>query len=256
MSRMNCRPRRPQHIPQMSCCPPPPCNLCPPQNMPQCPPCCPPPTIPCCTPSCPPQCETPAFPNCCPPICPPSCQPVCSPPCPPQCDCSLSKVAPLVGCCGREMQRCMPERLYVSGLPGGICTPLTLTGIESSREQPCINLRSGCRGPSPVIAEVTVPLIAWVCDANGCTHCGSTQIVLCVKMPSSCATCDGAFLANACVRLIESCRSCEPIFNVRLSVSAEVYMIRTNPCVNPCNPSNQCCFPQKPMFPQPFYPTW
>lgn len=257
MSQMNCRPNRPRHIPQTPLCLPQQCH--------------PAALLNCCMPACPQRCGTPALPTCCPPDCSSSCAQICPqqcdccpPPCPPTCtqrrDCcptSLRQNAPLIGCCGRESQRCIPETLCVTGLPTGICTPITLTAIEASRDQPSVNLRKDCRGPSPIIAEVSVPLIAWVCDANGRTHCGYTQVVICVRMPAPCAACDGAFLANACVRLIESCRSCEPVFNVRLEVSAEVYMIRVNPCANSCaNPSNPCCFPQKPLFPQPFYPTW
>lgn len=230
MSCINCRSGRPQHTPRIPFCPPPPCPF-PQPGAPGCPPCNE-------MPICPPPCRVP-------PPCPPC---PCPAPCPP------GQASPIIACRGRETQRCMTETICVSGLPGDLCAPFTLQGLEVSQEQPTVNIRRHCGGPSPVVAEVTVPLIAWVCDAVGRTHCGVSQIVICVRMPSSCAACNGVFLANACVRLIETgCSRSGPVFDVRLEVMAEVFLILANPCANR---SALCRFPQKPMFPQPCFPCW
>ena len=158
--------------------------------------------------------------------------------------------APHVVCCGREEQRCMPSTICVSGLPACVCMPLQLIAIEQTCAQPEVCLRPQCRGPWPMVAEVTIPLKAWVCDAQGCTHCGEAEVTVCVNMPSSCCGQEGALLAAACIRLFETgAASCDARFCVRLQVSVEVYLVGVQQCrrPDPC----ACVFPQLPLYPQP-----
>ncbi len=147
----------------------------------------------------------------------------------------------------------MPYCLTVSGLPRGLCGPLRLVAVEAIAEQPSVCIKQDCRGPSPYVAEVTIPMLAWVCDARGCTHCGNTQVTVCCRLPPGCANARGSLMAAAEVRLADGgCPSCVPTFDVRLQVCVEVYMVRMEPCGSKegkkCPP-----FPPKPMYPQPHW---
>ncbi len=207
--------------------------------------CCKSACMPCkeCLPPCPPP-----MPPCPPPPCPP-------PPCPPPPGPETCRPMPRVICSGREAQRNLHACIAVSGLPCNICGPLRLLGLESTGEKPDVRLLEDCRGPSPWIAEVTIPLLAWVQDATGCTHCGQTQVKAYCSMPSCCDHASAALVACAEVRLVDACGlSCTPEFEVRLQIFVEVYVVRVEPCK--CHRKKECAlFPQMPMYPQPaWYP--
>lgn len=196
----------------------------------------------CCKSECMPctPCEEP------PPFCPP-CQPPIHP-----CQESCSPM-PHVICSGREAQRNFHACVVVSGLPCGICGPLRLMALEPAKKEPCVRILEDCRGPSPFVAEVLIPLVAWVQDSTGCTHCGHTQVKAYCSMPSCCDRASGALVALADVRLVDVCGlSCIPEFEVRLQIFVEVYMVRIEPCKHlrkkECMP-----FSSMPMYPQ---PTW
>lgn len=256
-------PSWPQNIAGSGCCPRccrQPC-CCPPP-MPSCPPVCceprcstpfPPPCPSPCPPPCPPRYSTPCPPPCIPP-CPPPCPTPCRnrPTCRPRCQMPCSRSAtPYVVCCGRESNRCLSERMCVSGC-GGFCPPFTLTGLEVADSQLLTCVQRRARGPSPELVEVTIPLIAWVCDAHGCTCCGSSQISVCVRMPTCCLSNDGTLMASACLRLINAGQACDGLsFCVRLEVLVEVYLVRIDS--SSCRP-NLCPPLNLPMFPQPRFP--
>ena len=196
------------------------------------------------------------------PCCNPCCEPCCEPPrccepsrcCePPRC-CTPTPCRPLPSAqiCGRESQRCLSARLRVTGLPRGACGPWTLAGLETSCEEPCVRVRRNCRGPSSFVAEVTVPLTAWVCDANGCRHAGNTEVVICVRISDACGCGPGSLMASADVRLQDpGCPSPCLTFDVRLAVFAEVFRIWVGSCGR--ERGNECRFDSRPMFPQPWW---
>lgn len=204
-------------------------------------------------PSAPCACQAPRPPCTMPSACPPPCP--CPPPlidlCPPSCK-TPRFLVPRVVCSGRIAKRCIEESLTVCGLPCGICPPLRLIGLETACQEPSVCLIEDCCGPSPIVAEVTIPLMAWVCDAIGQTYCGQTQVTVCCGMPGGCAREDGLLVATADVRLHDpGCCVCGTVFTVRLQVCVDVYMIR----MSPCGPKTGCrmpfASPSLPMYPQP-----
>lgn len=196
----------------------------------------------------------PCPPNPCPPPSNDCCWP--EPPCPPQRPdrCGPKWLLPRVVVSGQFSQRCMPECLRVSGLPCGLCPPFTILGIEPTCEQPSVRIQEDCWGPCRFVAEVTIPLTVWVCDGCGQKHCGIACITICVRMQGLSRDRCGNFLAAARVRLVDpGCPMNTPVFNVRLSVVAEVYMVRLEPCGQKDRCEKRCHFPDKPFYPQPFY---
>jgi len=198
-----------------------------------------------------PCCPLPSLPEsapCCDPCCEP-CRDVCREPCripQPSSRCA----GPQVVCCGQESQRFHPARLCVTGLPQGLCQPLRLVCVEPGNEEPCIAVKRNCSGPFPMVAEVTVPLVVWVCDARGRKCSGCAKTVICVNIPARCGCDQGIFMASADVRLADpGCPACQPVFDVRLQTRAEVYLVRLEPCGRTCQ--RECLFPQLPMYPQP-----
>lgn len=241
-----CRPKWPQNMTNVAQSMTQPCR---PLPAPSCRKICCEPIIPPCKPSCPemPTC----LPSCeCPPICEP-CVPRCN--CRPHpCKPPMKPSTPYVICCGRESDRCLSKEICITGLDCcGLCPPLMLKGLEVSQSKPDVCIKRCARGPSSALAEVTIPLTAWVCDSNGRVCCGESQITVCVRMPNSCICSDGMLMASACIRLIDAGGvRCEPIFCVRLELLVEVFLVRVNPCQ--CK-NNQCQMPSLPMFPQPHY---
>ena len=155
-------------------------------------------------------------------------------------------------CRAREEQRRLPVRLDVSGLPCGLVGPVQLLALEPDGGQPTVRVREDCFGPTPQIAEVSIPLIAWVRDAAGCTHCGRTEAVVCVSLPRGCCRGPGTFCAEASVRLVESECSCTSVFEACVSVRVEVYMVRMEPAS--CGSDRGCPCPRPspmPMYPEP-----
>ncbi|MCL1963754.1 MAG: hypothetical protein FWF69_01660 [Firmicutes bacterium] len=175
------------------------------------------------------------------------CEPCCEPSprfCPPR------GPAPRVQCCGRVSRRSVPATICVTGLPCGVCGPWTLLALEPTCEEPCVRIKHNCRGPSPTVAEVVVPLIAWVCDANGCRHAGCAEAVICVSIARACACAHGAFMATADVRLQDAgCPVCGPTFEVRLRVCAEVFVVWMDSCGR--RAECDCFFDNRPFYPQP-----
>ncbi len=192
-------------------------------------PCCQPPRIidePCCEPACPMRRK----PACCEPACPPryeqiNCQRECEPPWPPPCPPPSRLV--LVGSLD---QRCLPERLSVTGLPMGLLEPLTLVGVEQSCDAPTVCVKETRRGPAAVVAEVRIPLVAWVRDRRGRVCAGYTQFTACVPLPRGCVCQPGAYVAEAQVRLVNGGPpvTC-PTFDVRLAVCVQVFMVQMPP---------------------------
>ncbi len=205
---------------------------------------CPPPKPVCCDP-CPPQRV------CCDP-CPPP-QPVCCDPCPPQrvCfdPCGPRCAEPRLIRCARLDRRCMSESLIVSGLPAGLCEPMALIGVEICGDVTVRMLHSAC-GPSPAVAEVTVPLTAFVRDARGCTYTGCTSLIVCCHLPCACQRTGGPLVAAARVRLIDGGCSIRATFDARLDVSIEVFAVESEPCGASCPRDWQS--PQN-FYPQPHY---
>ena len=185
----------------------------------------------------------------------PCCEPCCEPPpcCPPPrcCPSSPCRAQPRAQVCGRDSRRCLPACLTVTCLPCGLCGPFTLLAVEPCGE-PAVQIRRTCRGPSPFVAEVTIPLTAWVCDGSGCRHAGSAEAVMSVRISEACACGPGTLMASADVRLQDpGCPSRCPTFDARLAVCAEVFRI----CMGPCGRErgNERCFDTRPMFPQPWW---
>ncbi len=266
MYEMNRRPKRPSHKDPWPSrreppCPPPrrepscrlPCwdeQPAPRCELPRCEPRCEPPRPPRREPPCPPRCEIKCAPRCEPPCPPPRCEPPCPPPCFDPCE-NPRYLTPRVICSGRYAQRCMPECISVSGLPLGISEPLCLVGLEAGCEEPSVCIKESCRGSSPAVAEVTVPLKAWVRDACGRTYCGFSQMTVFVRMPASCLRERGTVLADAEVRLVDAGRpACRATFDIRVEVCVKVAVIRmeSRGCERDCGFMNNL-----PYYPQPWF---
>ena len=154
------------------------------------------------------------------------------PPQPPACDCQPRWLLPRVLGAARERFRCMDACLRVEGIPRCACGPFAIESVEAACEEarviggpPC-----GC-GPSAACVDVVIPLNVSVCDGCGRRYCGTSELCVRVRAPVCACAPGGSLMALAGVRLVGACCSaCEPVFDVRLEVWVDVYMVRLEPC--------------------------
>jgi len=148
----------------------------------------------------------------------------------------------------------MEACIQVRGLPETIAQPLSICQICASGCQPRWREDDTWRSePRAIILLVEIPLEVTVRDADGCLHCGQSEVRVRVRVPLPCPRdqCwQNQWVIQAAVRMLGcATQACSQTFNMRLEANVEAFMVRSEPvCRRECAP--QCTFPM-PLFPQP-----
>ena len=161
---------------------------------------------------------------------------------------------PRILACGREWVRCMEAVIKVRGLPEIVAQPLSVCQICVSSAPPRCREDDAWRcEPRAIILLVEIPLDVTLRDADGCLHCGQSEVLVRVRVPlpfprEECWR--NQWVAQAAVRMLGcATQQCQQVFCVRLEANVEVFMVRSEPvCRRECKP--RCPFPL-PLFPPP-----
>jgi len=148
----------------------------------------------------------------------------------------------------------MEAVIKVRGLPEIVAQPLSVCQICVSSAPPRCREDDAWRcEPRAIILLVEIPLDVTLRDADGCLHCGQSEVLVRVRVPlpfprEECWR--NQWVAQAAVRMLGcATQQCQQVFCVRLEANVEVFMVRSEPvCRRECKP--RCPFPL-PLFPPP-----
>lgn len=196
----------------------------------------------------------------CPPPCPPPRpHPPKPKPCPPKpCSCRRPEqesvlLQKIIGCERRSFP-CVCACLRLEGLPECAEPPYKLVMVQQSGAQPWWTPLEG-HLDGRLRIRVSVPVCCQVCDACGkLYHATSTvEVEASIRPPCPLSECwKHNLYVVPFVRLCRvDCTSECPVFEVKLEVCMDIYLLRPEPCLMrraepPC--------PELPLYPQPIKP--
>ncbi|MEG1966772.1 MAG: hypothetical protein RR142_03795, partial [Clostridia bacterium] len=155
----------------------------------------------------------------------------------------------------RRNMPCVAAELKLDDLPCCAVPPFTLLSVQQSGIQPWWTPLDNQTNHQKLQLCISIPVCCRVRDACGKQYQATSVVEVDVSIRPPCPVSEcwrHSIYVVPCVRLCMSeCRSDTSVFQAKLQVSIEIYLLRPEPCMIH-RPEPSC--PELPLYPQPIKP--